>query len=67
MNLEIVSLLLFAIIIIVWEIAVVHTLPGKVAEKRGHSRVEAIEITSYLGLLIFPLCRCLRHRRHLHR
>jgi len=57
MNLEIVSLflILFAVIIIVWGIAVVHTLPGKIAKKRGHSQVEAIEITSYLGLLVFPL------------
>jgi hypothetical protein len=48
MNLEIASLLLilFAVIIIVWGIAVVHTLPGKIAKKRGHSQVEAIEITS---------------------
>lgn len=57
MNLEIISLLLIliAVIIIVWGIAVVHTLPGKIAKKRGHSQVEAIEITSYLGLLVFPL------------
>jgi hypothetical protein len=57
MNLEIASLLLilFAVIVIVWGIAVVHTLPGKIAKKRGHSQVEAIEITSYLGLLVFPL------------
>ena len=57
MSLEIASLLLilFAVIIIVWGIAVVHTLPGKIAKKRGHSQVEAIEITSYLGLLVFPL------------
>lgn len=57
MNLEIASLLLilFAVIIIVWGIAVVHTLPGKIAKKRGHSQIEAIEITSYLGLLVFPL------------
>lgn len=57
MSLEIASLLLilFAVIIIVWGIAVVHTLPGKIAKKRGHSQVEAIEVTSYLGLLVFPL------------
>jgi ACR3 family arsenite efflux pump ArsB len=57
MSLEIASLFLivFAVIIIVWGIAVVHTLPGKIAKKRGHSQVEAIEITSYLGLLVFPL------------
>ena len=55
--LEIASLLLilFAVIIIVWGIAIVHTLPGKIATKRGHSQIEAIEITSYLGLLVFPL------------
>ena len=57
MNLEIASLflILFAVIIIVWGIAVVHTLPGKIATKRKHSQVEAIEIMSYLGLLVFPL------------
>jgi len=57
MTLEIASLLLIliAVIIIVWGIAVVHTLPGKIAKKRGHSQIEAIEITSYLGLLVFPL------------
>ena len=57
MSLEIASLflILFAVIVIVWGIAVVHTLPGKIAKKRGHSQVEAIEITSYLGLLVFPL------------
>ena len=48
-------LILFAVIIIVWGIAVVHTLPGKIATRRNHSQVEAIEITSYLGLLVFPL------------
>ena len=57
MNLEIASLLLilFSVIIIVWGIAVVHTLPGKIATKRNHSQVAAIEIMSYLGLLVFPL------------
>ena len=48
-------LILFAVIIIVWGIAVVHTLPGKVAKKRHHSQTDAIEIMSYLGLLVFPL------------
>jgi len=35
MNLEIASLflILFSVIIIVWGIAVVHTLPGKIAKK----------------------------------
>ena len=48
-------LILFAVIIIVWGIAVVHTLPGKIAKKRHHSQTGAIEIMSYLGLLVFPL------------
>jgi len=48
-------LILFAVIIIVWGIAVVHTLPGKIARERHHSQAEAIEITAYLGLLVFPL------------
>ena len=48
-------LILFAVIIIVWGIAVVHTLPGRIANKRHHSQAEAIEITAYLGLLVFPL------------
>ena len=57
MALEIASLVLIvvAVVIIVWGIAVVHTLPGKIATQRGHSQVKAIEITSYLGLLVFPL------------
>jgi hypothetical protein len=57
MTLEIASLVLIVVaaIIIVWGIAVVHTLPGKIATQRGHSQVKAIEITSYLGLLVFPL------------
>jgi len=56
-KLSIVSLflILFAVIIIVWGIAVVHTLPGRIAKKRHHSQAEAIEITAYLGLLVFPL------------
>jgi len=48
-------LILFAVIIIVWGIAVVHTLPGRIAKKRHHSQAKAIEITAYLGLLVFPL------------
>lgn len=56
-GLSIASLVLIfsAVIIIVWGIVVVHTLPGKIAKKRHHSQAEAIEITAYLGLLVFPL------------
>ncbi len=42
-------------VIIVWGIVIVHTLPDKIAKKRNQSQVEAIEIMSYLGLLVFPL------------
>lgn len=30
-------------------------MPGKIAEKRGNPQAKAIEITSLLGLLVFPL------------
>ena len=49
------SLIFFSVILIVWGIVVVHTLPGKVAKRRNHPQAKAIEITSYLGLLVFPL------------
>jgi hypothetical protein len=57
MDLRIASLflILFAVIIIVWGIAIVHTLPGKIATKRNHSQTKAIEVMSLLGLLLFPL------------
>ena len=47
-------LVLFSVIIIVLAIVFVHTMPGKIARKRNHPQVEAIEITSLIGLLIFP-------------
>ncbi|MEN8800734.1 MAG: hypothetical protein ABF297_02060 [Thiogranum sp.] len=40
MNLEIASLFLILFV------AVVHTLPSKIAKKRGHKQAEAIEILS---------------------
>jgi hypothetical protein len=57
MKLEIISLFLifFAIIVIVLGIIKIHTYPGKIAKARNHPQVEAIEVTSLLGLLIFPL------------
>ena len=57
MDLRIASLflILFAVIIIVWGIAIVHTLPGKIATKRNHSQAKAIEVMSLLGLLMVPL------------
>ncbi len=48
-------LILFSVIIIALAIVFVHTMPGKIARSRNHPQAEAIEITSLLGLLIFPL------------
>jgi len=48
-------LILFCVITIILGIVEIHTYPGKVAEKRGHPQKDAIEATSLMGLLIFPL------------
>ena len=48
-------LILFSVIIIALAIIFVHTMPGKIARSRNHPQAEAIEITSLLGLLVFPL------------
>ena len=48
-------LIFFATITIVLGIVMIHTYPGKVAKARNHPQVEAIEVTSLLGLIIFPL------------
>lgn len=48
-------LILFSVITIILGIVEIHTYPGKVAEKRGHPQKDAIEATSLMGLLIFPL------------
>ncbi len=57
MKLEIISLSLifFAIVVIVLGIIKIHTYPGKIAKARNHPQTEAIEVTSLLGLIIFPL------------
>jgi hypothetical protein len=48
-------LIFLAVLVIIIGIVVVHELPGKVADKRLHPQVDAIKITSYLGLIVFPL------------
>ena len=57
MKLEIISLglIFFSIIVITLGIIKIHTYPGKIAKARNHPQTEAIEVTSLLGLLIFPL------------
>ena len=56
MKLEIVALFLivFSVITIILGIIKIHTYPGKIAEARNHPQKDAIEVTSLLGLLIFP-------------
>ena len=49
------GLILSCVIVITLFIVFVHTMPGKIAEKRGNPQAKAIEITSLLGLLVFPL------------
>ena len=48
------GLILSCVIIITLFIVYVHTMPGKIARKRGNPQAEAIEILSLLGLLMFP-------------
>lgn len=48
------GLVLFAVIIIILGIVEIHTYPGKIAKARNHPQTEAIEVTSLLGLIIFP-------------
>ena len=56
-KIAIVSLFLifFCVITIILGIIKIHTYPGKVAEARGHPQKDAIEATSLMGLMIFPL------------
>ena len=48
-------LILVSVIVIVLGIVKVHTYPGVVAKRLGHPQAQAIEVTSLLGLLVFPL------------
>jgi uncharacterized membrane protein len=48
-------LILFSVTTITLGIVKLHTYPGKVAAQRGHPQTEAIEATSLMGLIIFPL------------
>lgn len=57
MGIKITSLfLIFTIIIItVWGIYMIHEYPGKVAKARKHPQLRAIQVTSVMGLIFFPL------------
>ncbi len=49
------SLIFFSTITIILGIIKIHTYPGKVARARKHPQEKAIEVTSLLGLIVFPL------------
>ena len=49
------SLIFFSVITITLGIIKIHTYPGKIAKARNHPQEKAIEVTSLLGLIIFPL------------
>jgi hypothetical protein len=57
MKIQIISLCLifFSVTAIILGIVKLHTYPGKVATARRHPQKEAIEVTSLMGLIIFPL------------
>jgi hypothetical protein len=48
-------LIFFSVITIILGIIKIHTYPGKVAKARKHPQEKAIEVTSLLGLIVFPL------------
>jgi len=43
------------VITIILGIVKIHTYPGKIAKARNHPQTQAIEVTSLLGLIVFPL------------
>ena len=45
----------FSVITIILGIIKIHTYPGKIAKARNHPQEKAIEVTSLLGLIVFPL------------
>ena len=49
------SLIFFSVITIILGIVKIHTYPGKIAKARNHPQTQAIEVTSLLGLVVFPL------------
>jgi hypothetical protein len=49
------GIILFSLLIITLGIIKIHTYPGVVARERKHPQVDAIEVTSLLGLIMFPL------------
>ena len=48
-------LIFFSVITIILGVIKIHTYPGKIAKARNHPQEKAIEVTSLLGLIVFPL------------
>jgi len=46
--------ILLAVVLIILGIVKIHTYPGKIAKQRHHPQADAIDVTSLLGLIIFP-------------
>ena len=57
MHIQVVSLVLLVLVVflILWLIVKIHSYPGKIAAQRKHPQLDAIKVTSLLGLLVFPL------------
>lgn len=57
MKIKIISLFLIVgvLVIIVLGIYMIHMYPTKIATKRKHPQTKAIEVTSIMGLIFFPL------------
>jgi len=57
MKLDVIALglIFFSVLVIILGIIKIHTYPGKIAKARNHPQTEAIEVTSLLGLIVFPL------------
>ena len=47
-------MILFSVVIIILGIVKIHTYPGKIARQRHHPQADAIDVTSLLGLIVFP-------------
>jgi hypothetical protein len=48
------GLIFFVIVLVIYMIVALHMVPGKIARKNKHPQVQAIEICSLMGLIIFP-------------
>lgn len=45
------GIMIFLILLVVWVVLKLGALPGRIAEKRGHSQYEAIRVAGWIGIL----------------